>query len=76
VCVVRLRLDEPGILRLDVVDDGRGLPPERRAGVGLNSMRERAAELGGTCTVAAAPAGGTWVCARLPLPMDDQEGGH
>ncbi|MDQ3935948.1 MAG: sensor histidine kinase, partial [Actinomycetota bacterium] len=38
------------------------------AGVGLASMRERAAELGGTCTVEAADGGGTVVSARLPMP--------
>ena len=39
----------PGRARcgVDVVDDGRGLPAEPVAGVGLASMRERAAELGG-----------------------------
>jgi signal transduction histidine kinase len=38
------------------------------AGVGLSSMRERAAEMGGTCVVDDAPGGGTRVLARLPLP--------
>jgi len=32
-------------------DDGIGLEAERTAGVGLTSMRERAAELGGSCVV-------------------------
>ena len=66
--VVRLALDEPaGALRLEVADDGRGLPASPRAGVGLASMRERAAELGGACTVESRPGGGTRVSARLPL---------
>ncbi len=51
---------------LEVSDDGRGLPAERRAGVGLSSMRERAAELGGVCSIEPGPAGGTRVLARLP----------
>src|SRR5438445_5711529 len=34
-------------LHLEIRDDGVGLPAERRAGVGLASMRERTAELGG-----------------------------
>ena len=38
----------------------------RRSGVA--SIRERAAELGGTCEVASAAGGGTRVFARLPLP--------
>jgi signal transduction histidine kinase len=55
-------------LHLDIRDNGRGLPPERRAGVGLTSMRERASELGGQCQIGPAPGGGTAVVAWLPLP--------
>ena len=33
----------------------------------MTAMQERSAELGGTCTVAPAPAGGTRVWARLPV---------
>jgi signal transduction histidine kinase len=52
---------------LDVVDDGVGLDPASRPGVGLQSMRERADELGGTLTVEPGPAGrGTQV--RMVLP--------
>ncbi|WP_233358994.1 sensor histidine kinase [Thermomonospora amylolytica] len=59
-------------LTLVVADDGVGLPvlPDGRvphAGVGLGSMRERAAELGGTCTIGPRPGGGTEVIAHLPL---------
>ena len=50
-----------------VIDDGGGLPPDGRAGVGLTSMRERAEELGGKCAVASGPEGGTWVVAELPV---------
>ncbi len=45
-----------------------GLPADRNAGVGLSSMRERAAELGGKCSIEASPTGGTRALARLPLP--------
>lgn len=54
-------------LQVEVCDDGQGLPKEVQPGVGLNSMRERAAELGGTCVIAAMPQGGTRVLASLPL---------
>ncbi|HEV3480034.1 MAG TPA: sensor histidine kinase [Gaiellaceae bacterium] len=54
-------------LELEIADDGRGLPDTRRAGVGIGSMRERAAELGGMCTIEPRPQGGTTVRARLPL---------
>ena len=64
-CRVRLWLDEA--VCLEVRDDGGGLPASRHRGAGLLSMRERAAELGGTCQVAPAPPGGTRVLVRLPL---------
>ncbi len=64
-CSVCLTLGEP--LSLDIFDDGLGLPPAYRTGVGLTSMRERATELGGTCVIAPLPAGGTRVCVRLPM---------
>jgi signal transduction histidine kinase len=65
-CTVRLLVDD-ATAALTVVDDGRGVPDDRVAGVGLASMHERAAEMGGTCTVGPAPGGGTQVLARLPL---------
>ena len=54
-------------LQVEVCDDGLGLPEDVQPGVGLNSMRERAAELGGTCVIETLPQGGTRVLARLPL---------
>ena len=74
-CTVRLGLANaggppPGLsLQLDIADDGVGLPCDAHAGVGLTSMRERAAELGGTCLVEARPEGGMRVVARLPLQI-------
>jgi signal transduction histidine kinase len=64
-CGLRLWLED-NHLCLEVRDDGRGLPAEVRSGVGLHAMQERAAELGGVCTVESAP-GGTVVLAQLPL---------
>ena len=64
----RVALAVGDALCLEVRDDGRGLPPNHCAGVGLTSMRERAEELGGSCTIEPAPGGGTCVRARLPLP--------
>ena len=55
---------------LRVSDDGRGFDPEARAlrarRLGLTSMHERAASLGGTLTVDSAPGRGTNVELRLP----------
>jgi signal transduction histidine kinase len=53
-------------LLLSITDDGVGLPAAGAAGVGTASMRERAAELGGACSIRRAPGAGTLVCARLP----------
>lgn len=64
-CVVRLDITEE--LHLEVEDDGIGLAAGYAAGVGLLSMRERAAELGGTCVVQSVPSGGTSLVVRLPL---------
>jgi two-component system, NarL family, sensor kinase len=64
-CTVRLALN--GDLELEVADDGRGLDPAHRDGVGLRSMRERVAELGGTFAIESPPSGGTCVRARLPV---------
>ncbi|MEO8286242.1 MAG: GAF domain-containing sensor histidine kinase [Chloroflexota bacterium] len=64
-CNVRLTIDKD--FYLEITDNGVGIPPNRRSGVGLTSMRERAEELGGSFTVAAQPGGGTRIEARLPL---------
>jgi signal transduction histidine kinase len=70
-CTVRLALDEvAGTLRLEVTDDGRGIGEDCGTGVGLSSMRERAAELGGTLAIEAVSPSGTRVRASLPYPSD------
>jgi len=56
-----------GALRVQIVDDGIGIASSVRAGVGLSSMRERAAELGGDCTIGPAASRGTSVRVELPL---------
>lgn len=54
-------------LNVVVVDDGCGISDRAPKGLGLDSMRERAEEVGGTFEAAAAAGGGTRVRARLPL---------
>jgi signal transduction histidine kinase len=64
----RVRLEEAGgELLVLVEDDGHGLPAQPRAGIGLTSMRARAAELGGTWTARPRDGGGTAIEVGLPL---------
>ena len=65
-CTVRLSVNASW-LHIAVADDGMGLPAAYRAGVGIQSMRERAEELGGSFSLEAVTGGGTRVQARLPL---------
>ncbi len=66
-----LEPESPAAIHLAIVDNGLGLPATAPAGVGLASMRERAAELGGTLTIEPAAPAGTRVSARLPLIHED-----
>jgi signal transduction histidine kinase len=58
-----------GSLHLEISDDGCGMPTGYRAGVGINSMRERATELGGTCLLESRQPHGTLIWATLPLGL-------
>ena len=72
-CTVRIEFSEltgDAQLCITVEDDGVGIPLQKRAGVGLQSMKERAAELGGECIIEPRPQGGTRVFAQLPLPEE------
>jgi two-component system, NarL family, sensor kinase len=46
-----VRVSVDGALHLEISDNGIGLPAAYQAGVGIRSMRERAAELGGRATI-------------------------
>jgi len=73
-CTVRLTCPNGRALEVEVADDGVGLPDTPEGGVGLSSMRERAAELGGTCEIMQAAPSGTRLFARLPLGEPPVEG--
>jgi signal transduction histidine kinase len=76
-CAVELSLVELSLtehLEIVIRDDGVGMPQERATGVGLLSMRERAAELGGACVVESLPGAGVRVCAWLPISKEDRDG--
>jgi hypothetical protein len=72
--ICRVVVHRNSALRVEVVDDGVGIASSVRVGVGLSSMRERAAELGGDCVIGPAPGGGTSVRLELPLgPAEDDQ---
>ena len=64
-CTVRIATD--GQLCVEVTDDGDGIAAGQPAGVGLTAMQERAAEIGGKCTISESDPAGTRVLALLPL---------
>jgi signal transduction histidine kinase len=64
--IVGLRVSGDELV-LTVVDHGRGIAPDAAPGLGIDSMRERASELGGRLDVTPGPMGGTWVDGVLPL---------
>jgi len=70
-CVIRFSHEQNGSndnLQIEIVDDGIGLPPDLRAGVGLRSMRERAGELGGKLTIESQP---NVTCVTVILPIGE-----
>jgi signal transduction histidine kinase len=72
---VTLRLArQDGELLLEIGDDGRGFDSSEPfpGHFGLLSMRERAAELGGTCSIDSAPSQGTRL--RVCIPTHDERG--
>jgi signal transduction histidine kinase len=54
-------------LKLVISDNGKSLPAASVAGVGFTSMKERAAELGGTLSIVPGAQGGVEVAAYFPL---------
>jgi signal transduction histidine kinase len=66
-CRVSLTMADRNWLRIEISDDGIGIPDIRNRGFGLGSMRERATELGGAFALTSEPVGGTIVTVTLPL---------
>jgi signal transduction histidine kinase len=67
-CVTSIEVAN-GYLTLSVTDNGANPPAEYAVGIGVQSMQERTAELGGVFSIQPAEHGGTRVMARLPLEM-------
>jgi signal transduction histidine kinase len=67
-CTVEIGLS--GGLELSVTDNGQGTGAPPGTGVGWTSMMDRAAELGGACTISTLAEGGVVVRALLPLGQD------
>lgn len=63
--IVRICVDHR--LTIEVIDDGWGIPATNRRHSGLANMARRAAQVGGECTITAAPEGGTQVSWTVPL---------
>jgi len=68
-------------VRLLIVDDGIGFDPDHqtakrngKGSLGLLSMRERAAYVGGALNIKSALGRGTTICAQVPL-IDSRRGG-
>ncbi|WNC12946.1 ATP-binding protein [Brevibacillus brevis] len=70
-CTVRIHISPSGQLVLEVTDNGIGIhprpKPSEKGGLGLMSIRERAAELGGHCFFEHLETGGTRVTTTLPI---------
>ncbi len=69
-CDVRLCMDDG--LTIMVTDDGCGLPSPYAPGIGMTSIHQRAAELGGWVTFRRPEQGGTAVDIFLPIPGGKQ----
>jgi signal transduction histidine kinase len=65
---VTLKLEGEDLVA-EISDDGRGFGPETTPGVGLSSMRERAAIVGGKLVIESEAGRGTRVSLRAPVPQ-------
>ena len=70
-CDVLLAI-ENGDLKIEIKDNGVGLPKGYNRGIGLDSMRERADELGGRLELSSSSQG-TRVYAQIPISLTRDE---
>ena len=66
---IRLKYDE-NTVSLEMIDDGKGFEPEgahQSGGFGLQGLKERVQQLGGTMKIESAPRSGTHLSVRIPI---------
>ncbi|WP_178133296.1 ATP-binding protein [Vineibacter terrae] len=61
----------PALLLLSVRDDGHGIAPDARPGLGWRGMEERVRALGGRLTLVSEPNGGTRLDVAIPIEAAD-----
>jgi signal transduction histidine kinase len=70
-----IELVDDGALIIEVRDDGAGFDVDAAAGgVGMTSMRDRLAAVGGRLTIRSVPGRGTRVTVRIPITTDANGG--
>ncbi|MEN8172200.1 MAG: sensor histidine kinase [Chloroflexota bacterium] len=70
---LRLALDDVDGVRLQVSDNGIGIPADaQKMGFGLLGLQERAEQLNGEMRLEANPDGGAQICLCLPWPLDGE----
>jgi len=65
-----------GIFRMDVIDNGVGIPKEKTnapSSFGLLGIREKAFSIGGKATISGSPNEGTRVSLELPLVLNEEK---
>jgi two-component system, NarL family, sensor kinase len=72
LCTIDLFIQDE--LHLSISDNGRGLGTKKITGIGLQSMRERAVELGGSFKIRESEAGGTKIYVTIPIRDFGEEG--
>jgi two-component system sensor histidine kinase UhpB len=61
------------VLRLSIIDDGKGIDPATPKGFGLTTMTERVKSLGGTCAIESAQGKGTTIRIEIPAQREKTE---
>lgn len=73
-CSIKLEMTSAKQLTIEIMDNGIGIDERwvssAKGGIGIGSIRERASELGGHCTIDRLPVGGTRVLANIPVIME------